>query len=137
MSRRDILIFKNLETLTLGRDTRINKLERAIKRSKRGGGYEDALKLAAELRRSRKALIDAMNDLKETEVGDDIKEPVETLVEFNDLVAVPKERGLIKELIDELKNNNSAAKGEVRKLEKDIEELDKLKALIKDVLQKF
>ncbi len=135
MSRRDILIFKNLETLTLGRDTRINKLEKAIKKSKRGGEYEEALRLAVELRRSRKALIEVMTDLKDTEVGGDIKEPVETLVEFNDLVAVPRERDLIKQLINVIETNGSLR--EVRKLKKDIEELNKLGALIREVLEKF
>ncbi len=135
MSRRDILIFKNLENLTLGRDTGINRLERAIKKSRRGGGYEEALKLAVELRRSRKALIKVMTDLRDTDVGNDIKEPMEVLVEFNDLVAIPRERDLIKQLISQIGANGSSK--EVRKLRKDIEELDKLGALIKEVLRKF
>lgn len=134
MSRRDILIFKNLENLTLGRDTGINKLEKAMKKY-RHGGYEEALRLAGELRRSRKALMKVMADLKDTEIGNDIKEYVETLVEFNDLVAVPREKDLIKQLIEEIRTNGSS--NEVKKLRKDIKELDELGALIKEVLQKF
>ncbi len=135
MSRRDILLFKNLENLTLGRDTGINRLEKAISKSKRGGGHEEAIRLAAELRRSRKALIKVMMNLREVDVGSDIKDYVETLVEFNDLVAVPKERDLIKQLIEEIETNGSSRK--VKKLRKDIEELDKLRVLIKEVLRKF
>ncbi len=134
MNRRDILIFKNLENLTLGRDTGINKLEKVMKKY-RHGGYEEALQLIGELRRSRKALMKVMADLKDTDVGNDIKEYVEALVEFNDLVAVPREKDLIKQLIKEFKANGSSK--EVKKLRKDIEELDKLGALIKEVLRKF
>lgn len=134
MSRRDILIFKNLENLTLGRDTGLNKLERTMKKY-RHGGFEEALRLAGELRRSRRALIRVMADLKDTDVGNDIREYVEALVEFNDLVAVPREKDLIKQLLKEIKANGSSK--EVKKLRKDIEELDKLGALIKEVLRKF
>jgi len=134
MSRRDILIFKNLENLTLNRDTGINKLERAVKKYKHGM-QEEANRIVTELRRSRKALIKVMKDLKDTDIGDDIKEYVETLVEFNDLVAVPRERDLIKQLIEASERNGSPK--DVKKLKRDIEELDKLRSLIKEVLQKF
>lgn len=135
MSRRDILLFKNLENLTLARDTELSRLEKAVKRYRHGSYGEEVLLLVGELRRSRKALMKVMEDLRSVDVGDDILEYIEALVEFNDLVAVPREKDLIERLIKGIE-----AKGafkEVRKLRRDIEELDKLGAIIKGVLQRF
>ena len=130
----DSLLFKNIEDITIKRDRLLKKLRKRVEEFKDNASHYDRLKLTLkEVSRLRKALLKTLGNVELSNVSEEYKELIDTLLEFSLLVTVEEELEILNEIKQEL-NTMSAGEGELNFIKQEIESVESLKGRLKKIL---
>jgi len=128
----DIVLYKNIESLTLKRDKLLRKLRKQVRDYSRGRiRYEDLNMTLAELRRARRAYVRIIES--PIKVSQELKDSIATLIEFTYLVSVNDEVELLKRTIT-LMRKNGVEQHLIKNVEEDLREVKELSKLVYETL---
>ena len=128
----EMIIYKNIESLTLKRDRLLRKLRKLVKDYGRGRiKYSDLSSTLTELRKTRKAYVRIIKE--PLNVSQQLKNLLVTLMEFTFVVSVNDERELLERVIT-LMRRDGIEEALIRNIEEDIKEVDKLSKLVSETL---
>ena len=128
----DIVLYKNIESLTIKRDKLLRKLRKQVRDYSRGRiQYEDLSITLAELRRARRAYVRIIES--PIKVSQELKDSIATLIEFTYLVSVNDEVELLKRTIT-LMRKNGVEQHLIKNVEEDLREVKELSKLVSETL---
>lgn len=130
----DSLLFKNIEDLTIKRDRLLKKLRKKVDEFKDNDSHYEKLKSTLkEVSRLRKALLKTLGNVERSNVSEEYRELIDTLLEFSLLVTVEEELEILHEIRQKL-NTMDAGEDELSFIEQEIASVENLKGKLKEIL---
>jgi len=131
----DVVLYKNIESLTLKRDKLLRKLRKQVRDYGRGRiRFEDLGSTLTELRKTRKAYLRVIEP--PVKVQQKLKDSVITLMEFTYLVSVNDEEELLKRIIV-LMRKNGVEQYLIEHVKNDLREVEELSKLVSEAITKL
>ena len=131
----DVVLYKNIESLTLKRDKLLRKLRKQVRDYGRGRiRFEDLGSTLTELRKTRKAYLRVIEP--PVKVQQKLKDSVITLIEFTYLVSVNDEEELLKRIIV-LMRKNGVEQYLIEHVKNDLREVEELSKLVSEAITKL
>ncbi|MCD6279012.1 MAG: hypothetical protein J7J11_04975 [Desulfurococcales archaeon] len=131
----DVVLYKNIESLTLKRDKLLRKLRKQVRDYGRGRiRFEDLGPTLTELRKTRKAYLRVVEP--PVKVQQKLKDSVVTLMEFTYLVSVNDEAELLKRIIV-LMRKNGVEQYLIEHVKNDLREVEELSKLVSEAITKL
>ncbi|MCD6278949.1 MAG: hypothetical protein J7J11_04650 [Desulfurococcales archaeon] len=131
----DVVLYKNIESLTLKRDKLLRKLRKQVRDYGRGRiRFENLSPTLTELRKTRKAYLRVIEP--PVKVQQKLKDSVITLMEFTYLVSVNDEEELLKRIIV-LMRKNGVEQYLIEHVKNDLREVEELSKLVSEAITKL
>ena len=128
----DVVLYKNIESLTLKRDKLLRKLRKQVRDYGRGRiQYSDLQATLMELRRTRRAYAKVIES--PIKMSRELRDSLITLIEFTSLVSVNDEQELLRRVIM-LMRRNGVEENLIKSVEEDLKEVNEFSKLISEVL---